>query len=392
MATLLKHKNLTKLTILMSSMMTMMAGAVVAPSLPNITSVFQQVPHAGLLTRLIITLPALFMALMSPLAGWFIDRFGRKNLILCSYLLYAAAGTSGYYLHDLYPILAGRAFLGIAVAGIMTTGITLVGDYFQGGERTAFLGFQGTFIALGGVVFISLAGFLADIHWQLPFLIYLFSLLVFCMAIPFITEPVRKGPERPAGTGPSAGAAAPYNRGMIYLLYGLVFLGIVFFYMVPVQIPYMLRTIGVSNTLTGLSISSMTLASACISYNYHRIKRRLSFPAVYATAFAVIACGYCIIALGSVLPHFITGLVISGLGIGLLMPSGNLWAMELVPMEIRGRIVGRVSSSMFLGMFLSPVLLQPVVDRFSLPGAFLCASVMMSGMCLALILLKGKMR
>ncbi len=392
--TKLKYKKLTKLTILMSSMMTMLAGAVVSPSLPNITAVFREIPNAELLTRLIITIPALFMALMSPIAGWFIDSFGRKKLLLFSYLLYAAAGTSGYYLSGLYAILVGRAFLGITVAGIMTSTITLVGDYFKDEERTAFLGLQSAFISLGGVFFISLAGFMADIHWQLPFLIYLFSLPVFCLAVPFIIEPERKkGPHPPDdGSNSSSGITVQYNRKMVYLLYGIVFLGIAFFYMIPVQIPYMLKSIGASNTITGFSISAMTLGSAFTSYNYHRVKSRISFPTIYAMAFVIMGGGYFIIACGSVLWHFFAGLIISGLGIGLLMPSGNLWAMEMVPMEIRGRIVGRVSSSMFLGMFFSPILLQPLVTRFTLSGAYICASIIMGVMSVLLFMFRGKLQ
>ena len=85
-------------------------------------------------------------------------------------MLYGISGASGYALNNLYYILLGRAFLGIAVAGIMTVSITLIGDYFKDNKRNKFMGLQGVFMGLGGVFSISLSGILADINWNVPFL------------------------------------------------------------------------------------------------------------------------------------------------------------------------------------------------------------------------------
>ncbi len=90
------------------------------------------------------------------MVGALIDRFGRLKLMLSSLILYGLAGTSGYFMNDLYSILVGRALLGIGVAGVMTTTITLIADYFEGTERNAFMGLQGAFVALGGVISVTL--------------------------------------------------------------------------------------------------------------------------------------------------------------------------------------------------------------------------------------------
>jgi len=44
---------------------------------------------------------------------------------------------------------------------------------------------------LGGVVFLSLGGFLADVNWQMPFLIYLLALLIFPLVVFVLPEPDR---------------------------------------------------------------------------------------------------------------------------------------------------------------------------------------------------------
>ena len=153
---------LTKSTLLLVSTLTVMAGATIAPSLPAMQEHFRDVNNAALWVRLVLTLPALFIVAGSLIAGVVVDRFGRKPLLLAAAALYGMAGTSGYVLDSLFHILIGRAFLGLAVAGIMVTATTLIADYYSGPARAAFLGLQAAFMGLGGVVFLSLGGFLAD--------------------------------------------------------------------------------------------------------------------------------------------------------------------------------------------------------------------------------------
>lgn len=139
----------------------MMAGAIIAPALPQIERIFQDTDNIALLTRLILSMPAIFTAIFAPIFGFLADKLGRRNLLLLSLLLYAIGGFSGFLLNDIYLILVGRALLGIAVAGIMTISSTLIGDYFTGSERSKFIGLQGSFMGFGGLVFVSIAGILA---------------------------------------------------------------------------------------------------------------------------------------------------------------------------------------------------------------------------------------
>lgn len=82
------------LTLLAASSLTMMAGAIVAPSLPGIQAAFADLPRVELLARLVLTLPALTVALLAPIAGGLLDRLGRRPVLLASLALYALAGAS----------------------------------------------------------------------------------------------------------------------------------------------------------------------------------------------------------------------------------------------------------------------------------------------------------
>ena len=116
-----------------------MAGAAISPALPGINAAFGTGPRSALLVKLVLTIPALAIALVSPLIGLLIDKWRRKPVLLGAVLLYGAAGSSGFFAPTLNALLLGRIGLGLAVAGIMTCSTTLVGDYFTGAERNRFL-------------------------------------------------------------------------------------------------------------------------------------------------------------------------------------------------------------------------------------------------------------
>ncbi len=364
-----KALDIIKITLLLVSSLTVMAGATIAPSLPQMARIFDQTSYAETLTKLVLTIPAIFIAVSGPFSGLIIDRFGRKQLLLASLVLYALAGSSGLYLDNIYLILIGRALLGVAVAGTMTVATTLIGDYYEGEERNQFLGQQAAYMALGGVVFVSLGGILADFYWRYPFGIYLFSLGLLPLVYLFIEEPDTSTFAHADRAHPDLKSVSPYRT--VIFVYGVAFLSMLAFYMIPVQIPFLLdRLSGVSNTWVGLAISTSTIAGAIASFNYEKIKARYSYPMVFAIAFALHGLGYLIISLSAYYIIILLGLFVAGAGLGLALPHVNLWIMEISPTRVRGRLVGGITSAVFLGQFLSPLVVAPLLLRYTLSGLF----------------------
>ena len=124
-----------KAALLAVACLTVMSAATISAALPRMADAFPHVERVELLTKLVLTVPALAIAVCAPFAGAIIDRFDRLTLLRGSLVLYGLAGTAGYVLHDLQAILASRVALGVAVAGTMTTMTTLVGDYYAGEAR-----------------------------------------------------------------------------------------------------------------------------------------------------------------------------------------------------------------------------------------------------------------
>lgn len=378
-----------RLTLLLTGSMTVMAGAGITAATPAIGQHFHDIPNVELLSKLLLTLPSLFIAILAPFAGQIIDRVGRKKPLLWSLLLYALGGTSGIFLDNIYAILAGRALLGVAVAGIMTINTTLIGDYFQGIGRSRFMGWQGAFMSFGGVLFVSVGGLLADISWRMPFLIYTFSLLIMAMVIFFIYEP----DVREMAPGRNEKPFKSRKQRKYQLLYVTAFLGMLFFYVIPTQVPFLLqKESSLNSSAVGYTISIAVLAGALVSYNYGRIRIRLNFYQIYALTFVLMGAGYVMVSLFSSYAGIFTGLIIAGFGTGTLMPNTNLWLISLAPARRRGRLVGRLNFSVYLGQFLSPVLLFPLIRWQSIHFSFAVSGLIMIMMAAAFLLLSARMK
>jgi MFS family permease len=331
-----------------------MSGATIAPSLPGMEKHFSElgVANAELLVRLVLTFPALFIVIGSPITGIIIDKFGRKPLLAASALLYGLAGSSGVYLESIELILVGRALLGLAVAGIMTSATTLITDYFTGQSRASFIGLQAAFMGFGGVLFLSLGGRLADLNWHAPFSIYLFALLLFLPIIFCLYEPDRgqksatKSLETETGSTPTILLATILATAIASQL---------IFYLIPTQLPFYLNSLfQATASQSGLAIAFGMLFSAFASIAYGWIRSRLHFVQIMILVCGLMGVGYCIIGNASSYPIVLIGLAILGLGLGLVMPNLTVWLSSVVPDRQRGRALGWLSSCLFLGQFLSP--------------------------------------
>lgn len=374
---------LLKATLLVTSTLTVMSGATIAPSLPVMQAHFSEVENVAYWVRLVLTVPALFIVIGAPFVGQMIDRFGRKSSLVAATLIYGLAGSSGLILDSLWAILIGRALLGLSVAGVMTGVTTLIADYFTDQARANFLGMQAAFMSLGGVVFLSAGGFLADLNWRVPFLIYLFALILLPLVLLFLYEPSRTSSETSVGEV----NAVRLPLKLLTLIYGLALLMQVIFYLIPVQLPFYLKVISnASATQSGLAIATATLASAIASLIYGRIKARLGVVSIVALAFGLMGIGYTIIGLVSSV--VVIGLILGGLGLGLLMPNLNVWLTTETPDVLRGRALGGLTTFFFLGQFLSPLLGQPLAQQIGLGATYAWAG----GLLLFLALLFGGMR
>ncbi|MEQ1954189.1 MFS transporter [Mesorhizobium sp. CN2-181] len=357
-----------KATLLFAATLTIMAGTTISPSLPAIEAAFANVDNVQLLSRMVLTLPALFVAFCAPLIGSLADRYGRLSLLVASILLYGISGVSGLFADSLPVLLVGRAALGIAIGGIMTLVTALVGDYFAGQERERYLGLQQAFTGLGGVVFVLGGGMLADFHWRAPFAVYALAFAMVPAVILFLNEPRRFAASAPAATGRTDAQAHWLPVAALCLLSFLINLS---FYVVPSQLPFYLRAIGtVAPSSAGLALGLHNLVMAGTALFYGRLRVSFGISAIFAIGLTLMALGFLLVSVSGTMISILAAMAICGAGLGIAMPNLMSAAISVATPSTRGRVAGTVAASMFLGHFSSPFASQPWIEALGYATTF----------------------
>jgi MFS family permease len=303
--------------------------------------------------------------------GGVCDRIGRVPVLFTGIILYALAGCSALVLSDLYAILVGRAFLGIAVAAILTSCTTLIGDFYEGHERDRFMGLQAAFMSFSGVIFPLASGALVSVSWRHPFLVYAFSLLI----LPGIWLSIRE-PGRHAHVTSIDSSDAPFPIWTLIMLFCLAAVQMISFFLIPTQFSFFLPPlVGASEMQVGLTLAGASLCIGSWSMMFHRIRKFVSPTGIVTISFLFIGIGYQILSRTDTWIGIGGGILIASVGLGILGPNITTWALGFTPERLRGRITGGIAASFFVGQFLSPILAEPLIRDSGISSVFNAVSV-----------------
>ena len=354
------------ISLLLVATMGVMSGITVVSSLPLISKTFSDIPNIEFLSKLMLTIPSIVIALLAPLAGMIVDRFGRLKPLYAGVLLFVISGSSGFYLDNFYAILVGRALLGVSVALLMTSSTALIGDYFNEEARHRFMSLQGMSVAIGGILFITAGGFLAELHWTYPFAIYALPLLFLPLMFTSLYEPRKQRHEN----------TDLQLEEKLWPVYLTAFVSMLLFYMLPTQLPYLIiNTLQGEPKTIGFVIATAMIFNALISKQYARLKKRFSYTQIYMITFIFFGTGLFIISQVRTIPQLYLSTLFIGSGFGLIFVNTNAWFLAVVPPHKRGKASGMLASSFFLGQFASPLVFQPIVAAFGIQGLFLIVSI-----------------
>lgn len=401
----------TAVTLLAASTLTVMAPTIVAPALPSIAREFAQVPRAELLVPLVLTLPALVIALTASGAGALVDRIGRRPVLLGGILLYGFAGGTGLVVGSLPGLLAGRVGLGLAIAAALTAVTTLIADLYGGQARSRMLARQAAVMGASGTAFTILSGVLAGSGWRWSFLLYPVAWVLVPAVVRTIPAPHRAGPADDPHAVPGPGTVSDPLRlrrahpgdaptmhrnavGVIAVSIALLALVQIVFYLLPVQLPFVLEEVfGLGPAGTGLFVAVPPLAYAAASLTSSRASAGRRRASVVAAALGVTGAGYLALGLAPHLAVVALGLGLGGAGLGLMVPNLVGWVAYAAPARLRGRLMGLMTSVLFLGQFMSPLVWSPVVRVAGRQSALAVAAGVLFGLAaLAMLLDAGRRR
>jgi len=371
------------IALLMAASLTTMANATISPALPGLERLFADDPNAAMLVRLLVPAPSLSVAIFAPFAGVVADRYGRRRMLLAGVILFVIAGCAGLFLPDLPTIFASRMVLGVAVALIMTAQTALIGDYFAGDDRSALSGLQISARNVGGLVFISLAGWFAAISPRLPFAIYGIAALFLTLMWKVVTDPQRTTPTPHASL--EDGSPDPSSWGLVFgLLVLLQGVTNMIFFVMPTQLSFFFEGAGYgSPVMTGSALGMLMLSGGGFALLYGRVKRAIGYVGVFALGYAAMALGFLSLGLAATPWIWFAAAATIGAGYALVSPSFVTLALRIAPTRRRGLAGGTLTASVFVGQFCSPLVSTPVIASYGYGGLFCGAALFVGAIAFA---------
>jgi MFS family permease len=348
-AVLQRQAGLPQLVLLLAGSCLSVLGAVlIAPVLPQMTDHFAGVPGADVLVPIVLTVPALIIGLTAPFAGFIADRIDRKRVLIVAMAGYTVFGTAPLYLDTLGSIIGSRVLVGLCEAAIMTCCTTLIADYWSGPRRSRYLGLQTLLASVSATVFLGLGGALGSSGWRTPFWLYLVAIVLAVPMALFIWQPSSPGTSREL-------PPIPWRQLRVPCLVTLV--GGVVFYALIVELSFVLDEAGVTATATIGALSAlMSLATAIAAGSFAKLSGRTPRE-LLPVAFGLSAAGFLVIWSSGSVAVITAGAVLTGAGTGLLLPVLLTWATNGLKFAERGRGTGLWTGTLFIGQFLSPVLI-----------------------------------
>ncbi|MGB3770210.1 MAG: MFS transporter [Rhodococcus sp. (in: high G+C Gram-positive bacteria)] len=329
------------------SCLSVLGAVLLAPAQPRMLEEFADTASATWLVPMVVTTPALMVGLLAAGAGRIVDAVGRLRLLTAALVLYAICGTAPILLDSLVSIVVSRVGVGIAEAALMTCCTTLIADYFDGKRRARYFGLQVVFTSLSAVLFIGLGGGLAQVGWRAPFFAYAVG-IVFAIAVPFVLFSPKTAPVRSIRT-----ELSPMRwRALAGPLAITVFGGIVF-YTPIVEIPLALSDVGITGSgAIGLVSALAAVATAIGAISFSRVASlgpKLLLPTAFGTA------GVGVVVIGTAAGPVIVavGGIIASAGCGVLLPTLLTWVLGTLDEDQRGRGTGAWTACLFIGQFLS---------------------------------------
>ncbi|PAF47107.1 MFS transporter [Helicobacter sp. 12S02634-8] len=376
-----------KIALFSIAALTVLGSTIIAPSLPALEAHFSDVENIAFLSKLILTLPALFIMVFSPISGFMLDRFGRLKLIYPAMIVWSLAGTSGFFLDNLYLLLVSRAIFGVATAFLMTGVSVLLSDYYTGIKREKALSMQGFFMAFGGAFFLILGGYLSSLDWRYPFLAYLFGLLILIFAFLMLFEPARHRPNNDVNGQKS-------EKFSIVKFLPVYFLGVfcmAMFYIAPTQLPFFItHTLGMDSAYVGISMAVASVVMAIFSLFYNRFRNYLSIFKIYFLSLFLIGTSFVVVGVFHSYAIVLISFILMGAGLGIMMVNNSSWLFMLAADHERAKAYGFLAASLFMGQFISPFITQPVVKIFGLVDMFWIFGLVVYAVALIFLFAKSK--
>jgi len=340
-----KHRRWRLICAILSlSLLTVMAGAAVAPALGLIQEYFAGTDRS--LVQMIVSMPALFIAgtnlfLFKPLC----KRFRARTLLIIGLLLYTVFGCLAGLFSNILSILVCRALVGVGVGIIMPLSTGLLSFYFTRDKQGPLMGYSSALNMMGGVVATLIAGGLAMISWRLSFMVYLLGLISIVLCIIWMPNDRIYDNSKKSHPSESSVQYAPYILVMFVLSFT--------FFIYPASFAMECSSSGaIPQGLIAPVMAMMDVLGFAGGLAFSSIsKHNIIAPALFVMA-------YLFLGIAGKVPGTLAGSALVGLANGIGVPYIMTSASAKAGRDAATTVMPLISASLYLAQFATPLILS----------------------------------
>lgn len=340
-------------SILSLSLLTVMAGAAVAPALGVIQRHFAD--SNQLFVQMIISMPAVFIVITNFFFPRLCKTFGAKTLVLGGLILYTGGGCLAGACSNIGLLLITRALVGIGVGIIMPLSTGLLAFYFPPEKQDRLMGYSSAMNQMGGVIATLLAGLLAGISWRLSFMVYLLGLLSIILCLIFLPNDKIQSEEAGEKEQKTGGV---FRENYVYII--AMFLLMTIFFIYPAN--FAMETVAdgiIPQQYIAVIMAMMDFIAFFGGLLFVRMKillkgsTRFLAPLLFLIGYLLLALvgGWIGTLAGSVCIGFANGAGIPFIISEVSLRAGKSAATTVMPL---------ISAALYLAQFLSPVIMSGV--------------------------------
>lgn len=342
-----------KAAILSLSLLTVMAGAAVAPALQIILEYFKDVDQT--LVQMIISIPALFITLTSFVFPTLCKKFKSKELVMIGLAFYTVGGCMAGAFNNIFVVLAFRALVGIGVGIIMPLSTGLLSFYFPPEQQDKLMGYSSAMNQMGGVVATLISGVLASISWRASFLVYLMGMISIILCLVFLPNDQIGARENKKGDG-------VWKKYYIYII--AIFLLMFTFFVYPTAFAIETAKAGaIPQKYISVIMAGMDFVAFLGGLAFVYVKRAMGEKARFLAPF-LFCMGYLFLLLGDGWAAVIGGSVLIGFSNGVGIPYIISSAGRKAGQDAATTVMPLISMALYFAQFVTPMVLSLVESVF----------------------------
>lgn len=317
---------ITLIAIWSISALTSLPGLAVSPILGDLTKIFPKATDLDI--QMLTSLPSLLIIPFILLGGKLTEKVDFVRILKIGLWLFAASGILYLISNKMWQLIVVSTLLGIGSGLIIPLSTGLISKYFVGTYRVKQFGLSSAITNFTLVIATAVTGYLAEVSWHLPFLVYLLP-LISILLVGHLKESQSDAAVKPSSqsTAPSGQTAAVDTGGSKYgihikhLLQIMLFYGVTTFIVLAVifNLSFLMEKHHFSSGNSGLMISLFFLAimapGFCLDKIVDELKERTK-----AYSLLSMAVGLALIWIAPIEWLIIPGCILVGLGYGIIQP------------------------------------------------------------------------